>query len=82
MDGTKKYLFVFICIIIVIAVLFVGTYGAVFILRQISLDRFFQSVTSEVDHVPSAVAYGTLYTENAKIDLSQICRKETKKQFL
>lgn len=78
MNGTKKYLFTFICIIVVIAVLFVGTYGAIFILRKISLDRFFQSVTSEVDHVPSAVSYGTLYTENAKIDLSQICRKETK----
>lgn len=78
MDGTKKYLSAFICIIVIIAVVLVGTCGAIFILRQVSFARFFRSVTSEVDHIPSAVAYGTLYTENAKINLSQICRRETK----
>ena len=78
MDGAKKYLFAFLCVIIIIAVLFAGTFGAIFILRQISFSRMFQNVTSEVDHIPSAVSSGTLYTENAKIDISQICRKETK----
>jgi len=78
MDGTKKYFLAFICAVIIISILFVGTIGAIFILRKISFDRLFQSVTSEVDHIPSAVSYGTLYTESTKINLSQICRKETK----
>ena len=82
MNKTKKYLFTFICAVVTLAILCLSVHGAIVILRQVSLEGFFQNVKSEVDHIPSAVSYGTLYTENAKINLSQICRKGTKNSTL
>lgn len=78
MNRTKKYLFMIITVAAVISILFAGIYGVLFGLPRVLFDASLQEVDSETDRIPAVVVYGTLYTEDATLDVAQLCRNENK----